>query len=439
MSSPPATTTPAQVGAPNERVLLLTLAAVQFANVLDFMVMMPLGASIMKVFSITPQQFSWLVAAYGTAAAISGFAGGFVLDRFDRKNALFVLFVGFTAATLACAVAPTYGALMAARLAAGTFGGVAGSVVTAMVGDVIPPHRRGRAMSTVMSAFPLASIAGVPTSIALANRFEWHAPFFLIAGMSAIILVLIAKVLPHVVSHRHEGSATRQMAAILTHPVHRRGFALGGVLVFAGGCIIPFMAPSLIANVGISESQLPWIYFVGGACTFVTMPIMGRLSDRFDKLHVLAIVTVPAIITVIVVTRMGLTPLVLALPVAGLFFVSMSSRFPPTMAMITNSVEARYRGGFMSVMSAIQQASGGLGNVVAGAIVTADASGRLLHYSRAGWVSVAAFGLTVLLAWRLRAIAPHAARTPRDAEVAAATPPSAGPAANRQHEAREGD
>ena len=421
MSSPPATTTPSQVGAPNERVLLLTLAAVQFANVLDFMVMMPLGASIMKVFNISPQQFSLLVAAYGTAAAISGFAGGFVLDRFDRKNALFVLFVGFTGATLACALAPTYAALMAARLAAGTFGGVAGSVVTAMVGDVIPPHRRGRAMSTVMSAFPLASIAGVPVSIALANHFEWHAPFFMIAGMSVIILFLIAKVLPHVVSHRNEGSAVKQMAEILAHPVHRRGFALGGMLVFAGGCIIPFMAPSLIANVGISESQLPWIYFVGGSCTFVTMPLLGRLSDRFDKLHVLAIVTVPAVISVLVVTRMGLTPLAIVLPVAGIFFVSMSSRFPPTMAMITNSVEARYRGGFMSVMSAIQQASGGLGNIVAGAIVTADVSGRLLHFSRAGWVSVGAFLFTVVLGWRLRAIAPHAALTPHPTSAAAST------------------
>ena len=439
MSSSASNAATPNAGTPKERVLLLTLAAVQFANVHDFMVMMPLGASIMKVFNISPQQFSLLVAAYGTAAAISGFAGGFVLDRFDRKNALFVLFVGFTGATLACALAPTYAALMAARLAAGTFGGVAGSVVTAMVGDVIPPHRRGRAMSTVISAFPLASIAGVPVSIALANHFEWHAPFFMIAGMSVIILFLIAKVLPHVVSHRNEGSAVKQMAEILAHPVHRRGFALGGMLVFAGGCIIPFMAPSLIANVGISESQLPWIYFVGGSCTFVTMPLLGRLSDRFDKLHVLAIVTVPAIISVIIVTRMGVTPLAIALPVAGIFFVSMSSRFPPAMAMITNSVEARYRGGFMSVMSAIQQASGGLGNVVAGAIVTAEASGRLLHYSRAGWVSVVAFALTVALGWRLRAIAPHAALTPHHAEVAAAAPPSAGPAANSCQEPKDAD
>ena len=79
----------------NERLLLFTLAAVQFTHIMDFMIMMPLGSSLMRVFAINPEQFSRLVAAYGLAAAVSGFAGGFVLDRFDRKHALLILYSGF--------------------------------------------------------------------------------------------------------------------------------------------------------------------------------------------------------------------------------------------------------------------------------------------------------------------------------------------------------
>src|SRR5688572_33463713 len=78
-----------------ERTTLLTLGAVQFTHILDFMIMMPLGAQLMQVFNISPAQFTHLVAAYGIAAAISGVAGGFVLDRFDRKRALVVLYAGF--------------------------------------------------------------------------------------------------------------------------------------------------------------------------------------------------------------------------------------------------------------------------------------------------------------------------------------------------------
>lgn len=97
---------------------LLLLASVNFTHIMDFMIMMPLGAGLMRVFNITPGQFSLLVASYGFSAAVTGFLGGFVLDRFDRKSALLTLYAGFGLSTLACALAPTYGFLMAARLAA---------------------------------------------------------------------------------------------------------------------------------------------------------------------------------------------------------------------------------------------------------------------------------------------------------------------------------
>jgi DHA1 family inner membrane transport protein len=413
----------------NERSLLLTLAAVQFFNVLDFMVMMPLGARIMSAFAISPQQFSWLVAAYGIAAALAGFAGAFVLDRFDRKNALLTLFTGFIAATLACALSTEYHTLLISRLAAGAFGGLAGSVVTAMVADVIPPERRGRAMSTVMSAFPLASIAGIPLSLYLTALFDWHAPFFFLTGGSLLVFVLAAKTLPHVASLRSTQSPVAQMKAILSHPVHQRGFLLGGVLIMSGACIMPFMAPTLVANAGISESQLPLIYLVGGVATFIAMPLLGKLSDRFDKFYVLIGVTVPSAIVMLVITNLAETSLPVALLVSALFFVGMTGRFPPTMAMITNSVEARYRGGFMALISAIQQGAAGIANVIAGTLITADASGKLVGYNHAGYVSLTAFILTVWLAARLRAIAPFAAKTPAQAHVACASPPSAGPAA----------
>ena len=52
-----------------EVVTLLTLAAVQFTHILDFMIIMPLGAQLMHAFNITPARFSHLVASYGIAAA----------------------------------------------------------------------------------------------------------------------------------------------------------------------------------------------------------------------------------------------------------------------------------------------------------------------------------------------------------------------------------
>lgn len=410
-----------------ERTLLYGLAAVQFTHIMDFMIMMPLGARLMEYFGITPAQFTWLVAAYGLAAATTGFIGSFLLDRFDRKHALLVLYLGFGIATLGCAVAPSFWTLLAARVVAGGCGGVAGSVVTAMVGDVVPPERRGRAMGTVMSAFPLASVLGLPTGLALSNWFDWNAPFFLIAGLSAVVWIVVARALPLIPRHRSVEHPVRQVIGLLSVAAHRRALVLSAVLVFAGGSVIPFMAPVMEVNVGIRPSQIPWIYAVGGACTFFTMPYMGRLADRHDKIHVLTTITGLAAVAVVILTNLPPVPLPVAVGCTTLFFIGMSGRFAPAMAMVTNAVEARYRGGFMSLQSAVQQTSSAVANITAGVVVTVGADGHLRGYPTAGLIALTGFALTLWLAVRLRSIAPHAARNPARVAIPPGVPPSSAP------------
>jgi len=400
-----------------ELTTLLVLCAVQFTHILDFMIMMPLGAQLMRVFAISPAEFTRLVAAYGLAAAISGFTGGFFLDRFDRKRSLLVLYAGFGLATLACGLAPTHHTLLAARLAAGAFGGLAGSLVTAMVGDIIPPARRGRAMSYVMTAFPLASVLGVPAGLMLAGRYGWHAPFFLLAGCATANVLLAAFALPHLATAVKGHQPLRQMRDILAHGVHRRAFAVGTVLVMSGGVIIPFLAPSFVANVGLDEtSQLPLAYAVGGIATAFSTPFIGWLSDRMDRLRLLVIMSAGAVVVVLFITRLGPSSVLTASLMMALFMVTMSGRFAPAMTMITNAVEARYRGGFMSVNAALQQAASGGASLLAGVFVTRDATGHLVGLPLLGYVSAGFFGLTVLLSFALRAAAPHVAKpAPRDA------------------------
>lgn len=400
-----------------ELTTLLVLCAVQFTHILDFMIMMPLGSQLMRVFAISPAEFTRLVAAYGLAAAVSGFTGGFFLDRFDRKRALLVLYAGFGLATLACGLAPTHHTLLAARLAAGAFGGLAGSLVTAMVGDIIPPARRGRAMSYVMTAFPLASVLGVPAGLVLAGRYGWHAPFFLLAACATANVLLATFALPHLRTAVTDHQPLRQMREILAHGVHRRAFALGTVLVMSGGVIIPFLAPSFVANVGLDETlQLPFAYAVGGIATAFSTPLIGWLSDRMDRLRLLVIMSGGAVVVVLFITRLGPSSVFTASLMMALFMVTMSGRFAPAMTMITNAVDARYRGGFMSVNAALQQAASGCSSMLAGLFVSRTATGHLAGLPLLGYVSAGFFGLAVLLAFALRAAAPHVAKaTPHGA------------------------
>ena len=399
---------------------LVALAAVQFTHVLDFMIMLPLGPQLMRAFDLTPAQFTHLVAAYGLAAALSGFAGGFVLDRIDRKRALVFVYTGFGLATLACALAPTHATLLAARLTAGAFGGISGSLVTAMIGDIIPPTRRGRAMSYVMSAFPLASVLGVPIGLILAGKFDWHAPFFMLAGCSVIILSLASFALPNIRTAIQNHQPIRQMREIVTNGVHLRAFAVTCFLVMAGGCIIPFLAPSFVLNYGLAESDLPKLYAIGGIAAFISAPIVGRLSDRLDRLHLLAGITFLAAIVVVTLTNLESATFPVAAALMASFMVTMSSRFAPAMAMVTDAVSARYRGGFMSVNSALQQAFSGFANLLAGVLITTGAGGRLIGFPALGIASVGFFGLTLFFAARLKSAAPHVARAAKNSAAPAA-------------------
>ncbi|MBI2813898.1 MAG: MFS transporter [Opitutae bacterium] len=418
----PATATHHHLPPGRERATLLVLGAVQFTHILDFMIMMPLGSQLMSAFQITPAQFSRLVACYGIAAAVSGLAGGFMLDKFDRKRALLALYSGFGLATLACGLAPSYQMLLLARLAAGAFGGLASSLVTAMVGDFIPPARRGRAMGIVTAAFPVASVLGIPAGLTLAGHFGWHAAFFLLAGCAVANLLLGSLALPHLRTAVQGHEPWQQMKQIMTHGVHHRAFAVGTMLGMAGGVLMPFLAPSFVANVGLSErTDLPVVYAVGGVATAISTPIIGWLSDHMDRLRLLVIMSACAMVVTLVVMRLRPSSVLIASVMMALFMVAMSGRYAPAMTMITNAVEARYRGGFMSIISALQLASNAVASILAGWFVTRDSAGHLLGLPMVSYVAVGFLILTLLFAYQLRAAAPHVAGPPKKAAV---PPPS---------------
>ncbi|MES2688864.1 MAG: MFS transporter, partial [Bacteroidota bacterium] len=88
-----------------ERFMLITLAAMNFTNIMDFMIMMPLAPQLMRIFDISTQQFGLVVSSYTFSAGFSGFCAAFFIDRFDRKKFLQVLYAGFLLGTLACGLA----------------------------------------------------------------------------------------------------------------------------------------------------------------------------------------------------------------------------------------------------------------------------------------------------------------------------------------------
>jgi len=145
--------------------MLISLAAIQFTNIVDFMIMMPMGDLLQRRLEIGPEKYGWLVSSYGLAAFTTAFAGVFYLDRLNRKTALITAYLGFALSTLMSAVLPStdnqelnYGLFVFTRVLTGLTGGLLGGLVFSIVGDLIPIERRGKAMAIVTMAFSFAAV-----------------------------------------------------------------------------------------------------------------------------------------------------------------------------------------------------------------------------------------------------------------------------------------
>lgn len=382
---------------PNERIIVVTLAAINFTHIMDSMIMMPLGDVFMKLFEINPQEFSLLVSAYAVGAFCSSIVAVFYLDVFDRRKALIFIYTGFAIGTILCGFAPTYFFLLAIRFTTGLFGGVIGAMALSIVSDVFQFERRGKAIGYLMAGFSAAAALGVPTGLFLAETFSWRMPFFLIGGMGMILLTLILWKFPSLRGHLDSVDSNRSFknvfGAIFLDKNQVNALILGFVLVMGHFLIIPFLAPYMTRNVGFTQGQITYIYFLGGLATVFSSPFVGRLTDKHGVIPVFFTLMILSFIPTVWITNMPVSPIWVALIVTSFFFIVGSGRMIPPQTLITAAATPRTRGSFMAVKSAFQQFAIALAAATSGFIVIIDEGGRLLNYE---WVGILAVGICII-------------------------------------------
>jgi MFS transporter, DHA1 family, inner membrane transport protein len=215
--------------------------------------------------------------------ALGVFAGAPLLTlatrRLPRKTVLVALMILFTLGNAACALAPTYGALMAGRiltsLAHGTFFGV-GSVVAT---SVVAPDRRAFAISVMFTGLTAATLLGVPFGAWLGLAHGWRAAFWAVAAVGVAATMVIAVFVPRVEQTADAGSL-RDELGVLARPQVLLGLVMT-VLGFAGLFVVfTYVQPLLVRLAGFSAAAVSPILLVFGAGLGAGNLIGGRLADR---------------------------------------------------------------------------------------------------------------------------------------------------------------
>jgi predicted MFS family arabinose efflux permease len=380
------------------------LAFLQFAVILDFMIMSPLGALIMPALQITPRQFGLVVSAYAFSAGISGLLTAGFADRFDRKKLLLFFYTGFVLATLWCGLAPSFELLLAARVVTGLFGGVIGSVVLAIAADLFAPQLRGRVMGVIQTAFAASQVLGLPLGLYLSNHWGWHAPFLGMALFGAVGGLVIAWRMQPVADHLRipqEKSAFLHLLHTVTEPRYLAAFATTALLTTGGFMLMPFSSAFTVNNLGIPLERLPTIYLATGICTIFFGPLIGKAADSVGKLPVFLAGSVITIAMVLVYTHLGPVPLWLLILVNVVLFVGIFSRMIPFQALVSAVPDPAQRGAFNAISAATQQLAGGLSSLAAGHIVVLGADGKLQNFTLVGYVVAGSTLVAAALAWRV--------------------------------------
>lgn len=220
-----------------------------------------------------------LVSGY----ALGVFVGAPVLTlltrRMPRKAVLLALMAIYTIGNAACALAPDYTTLMAARvltsLTHGTFFGVGAVVATGLV----PADRKASAISIMFSGLTLATLLGMPAGAWLGLHLGWRSTFWAMSLVGVVSLLVIALLVPR--SREVQAPvAVRDELRTIVRPQVLLGLLMT-MLGFAGVfVVITYIQPLLTSLAGFSESAVSPILLLFGAGMVVGNLLGGRLADR---------------------------------------------------------------------------------------------------------------------------------------------------------------
>jgi predicted MFS family arabinose efflux permease len=388
-----------------QRLVILLIALTQFTVVLDFMVMSPLGDMLMKSMELTTKQFGLAVSVYAFSAGTSGLLTAGFADRFDRKKLLLFFYIGFIAGTLFCGLANSYVLLIAARIITGLFGGVIGSISLAIVADLFPLQKRGRAMGFIQMGFGASQVLGIPISLFIANHWGWQSPFRMIVGLATIIWILVMLKLQPVTKHlelKTEKTAIKHLWHTLRLRDYRTGFLLTALLSIGGFMMMPWGSAFAVNNLHVSYEQLPLMFMASGIAALIVMPLIGKLSDKIDKVKLFTVAALSMMVIIVVYTNLTPVPFLVIISLNILMMTAIMSRIVPAMALVSALPKMQDRGAFMSINSSLQQIAGGIAAAVGGIIVIQKTkTSPLQHYDTLGYVIVVIIILNIIQLYRV--------------------------------------
>ena len=295
---------------------LLALAIASFGIGTTEFVIMGLLPDVARDLGVTVPQAGLLVSGYALGVTIGAPIVAMATSRVPRKTALLALMVIFIVGNLACALAPSYATLMAARVltafAHGSFFGI-GAVVAR---DLAPKGKRTQAVALLIAGLTVANMLGVPLGTALGQVAGWRSAFWAVTAIGIVAAIAIALYIPAGLTGARGGLASEMRALLRWRVILPMLIStLSSVSFFS---VFTYVAPLLQSVSGLTPGQVTGALLLFGFGITVGNMAGGRYADRNLAGTLIGFLcAIMAVLVLFVVTVHYAVPAVLTLMVWG--------------------------------------------------------------------------------------------------------------------------
>jgi predicted MFS family arabinose efflux permease len=227
----------------------------------------------------------------------------------------------------------------------------------------------------------------------------------MIVGLSALMWLITLLKLHPVTKHLHlqnDKTAILHLWHTLKLPHYRTGFLMTALLSLGGFMMMPWGSAFAVNNLHVSYGQLPILFMASGIAALIIMPLVGKLSDKIDKVKLFTIAAIWMMVIIVIYTNLKPVPFPVIMLMNILMMIGIMSRIVPAMALVTALPKMQDRGAFMSINSSLQQIAGGIAAGVGGLIVVQKTkTSPLQHYDTLGYVIVVIIIANIIQIYRV--------------------------------------